>query len=214
MYARGVSAWVTVVGTILIIPRIGQTVAQDGSTLTPDAKRKLVDMIESDRSKGEWIFYRQRFLDADNQLVQYQGSVYAAVQNMKIAECKVDMETVIVDHFGGTVGNTGTGQQQDTSAYAISFTLTPEIAKELQVVEARPAQLRRTTRPICDEKPSCQLTWVRIKSAGHKIAERITTNDQIEFSGPASTAVFPVSSSDVGSAVIKEFQVLANSNCH
>jgi hypothetical protein len=214
MNTRGVSVWVTLVGSMLIIPRIGQTVAQDGSTLTPDSKRNLADVIESDTRKGEWVFYRQRFLDADNQWVQYQGSVYAAVQNMKIERCQVDVETVIVDHFGGTVGNTGTGQQQDTSTYAISFTLTTAIAKELQVVEARPAQLRRTTRAICDEKPSCELTWVRIKSAGHKITERITTNDRIEFSGPTSTAVLPVSSSDVGSVVIKYFQVLANSNCH
>ena len=214
MKARGVSAWVTVVVWISIFPRIGQPIAQDGSTQTPEAKRNLVDVIESDTSKGEWIFYRQRFLDADNQWVQYQGSVYAAVQNMKIERCQVDMQTVIVDHFGGVVGNTGTGQQQDTSIYAISFILTPAIANELQLVEARPAQLRRTTNAICDEKPSCDLTWVRIKGARHKITERITTNDQIEFSGPASSAIFPVSSPDVGSAVIKYFQVFASSECH
>jgi hypothetical protein len=214
MKARGVSVWGTVAISILIIPRIGQLIAQDGSTETPEAKRNLVDVIESDRGKGEWVFYRQRFLDADNQWVQYQGSVYAAVQNIKIERCQVDLQTVIVDHFGGVVGDTGTGQQQDTSTYVISFTLTPAIATELQVVQARPAQLRRTTHAICDEKPSCELTWVRIKGAGHKIKERITTNDQMEFSGPANSAVFPVSSSDVGSAIIRHFQVFANSNCH
>lgn len=214
MKARGVSVRVAIISVALIVPRVAQPISQDGSTLPPDAKRDLLAVIESDESKGEWVFYHQRFLDSDNQWVQYQGSVYAAVQKMKIETCKVDMETVIVDHFAGTVGKTGTGQQQDTSTYDISFTLTPEIAKQLQVVEARPAQLRRTTHAICDEKPSCELTWVRIESAGRKITERITTNDQIEFSGQASTAVLPVSSSDVGSAVIKYFQVLANSGCH
>jgi hypothetical protein len=214
MKARGVSVWVTIVISILIIPRIGRPIAQDGSTETPEAKRNLVDVIESDRRKGEWVFYHQRFLDADNQWVQYQGSVYAAVQNIKIERCQVDLQTVIVDHFGGVVGDTGTGQQQDTSTYVISFTLTPAIATELQVVQARPAQLRRTTHAICDEKPSCELTWVRIKGEGHKITESITTNDQMEFSGPANAAVFPVSSSDVGSAIIRYFQVFANSNCH
>ena len=79
--------WVTVVGVILIIPSIGQTVAQGGSTLAPDAKRNLMDLIESDRSKGEWVFYRQRFLDTDNQWAQYEGSVYAAVKNLKIEKC-------------------------------------------------------------------------------------------------------------------------------
>ena len=213
MNARGVYGRVAVVGLILIIPCLSQPIAQDGSTLTPDAKRDLVDAIESDKNKGEWVFYHQRFLDSDNQWVQYRGSVYAAVQNVKIETCKVDMETVIVDRFGGMVGKSGTGRQQDTSTYAISFTLTAAIAKDLHVVEARPAQLRRSTHAICDEKPSCELTWVRIKSAAHTITERITTNDQIEFNGQASTAVFPVSSPDVGSAVIKYFQVLANSNC-
>jgi hypothetical protein len=213
MNARGVSVWITVVGSILTLQRIGQTAAQDGSTSIPDARRNLVNVIESDGRKGEWVFYRQQFLDADNQWVQYQGSVYAAVQNMKIETCQVQMNSVIVDHFGGTVNKTGTGQQQDTSTYAISFTLTPAVAKELQVVEARPAQLRKTTHAICNEKPSCELTWVRVTTPDPKIIERITTNDQIEFSGPTRTAVFPVSSSDVGSSVIKYFQVLADSNC-
>jgi hypothetical protein len=193
---------------------MSQMVAQDGSKSTAEVKKNLANVIETDGSKGEWVFYRQRYVDADKRWVQYQGSVYAAVQNMKIEGCQINMETVVVDRFSGTVGNTGTGQQQDTSSYAISFALTPEIAEALQVVRARPAQLRRTTHAICDENPSCELTWVRIKEPGRKITERITTNDQIEFTGSTSTAVFPISSWDVGSGVVKHLQVLANLDCH
>jgi len=103
---------------------------QPGSPGSCDSRLRL--LFDAARHAFFWSSNRDAALNpvADNKLVYYQGSVHAAVQNIKIAGCKVDMETVIVDHFGGTVGNTGTGQQQDTGAYAILFTLTPEIAKD------------------------------------------------------------------------------------
>jgi hypothetical protein len=132
---------------------------------------------------------------------------------MKINKCRIEMQTLVVDQFMGIVSKSSTGQQQDKTVYGISFTLTLPIAETMEVVEARPSQLRRTTHTVCDEKPSCELTWVRFKSAEHRISERISTNDQIEFSGGTNTAVFPVSSPDVGSAAIKQLQLLANSDC-
>jgi len=171
-------------------------------------------LVEADIPKGEWLFYRQQFLSSDNHWAQYQGSIYAAVQNMKINKCRIEMQTLVVDRFTGIVGKSGTGQQQDKTIYEIAYNLTLPLAETMEVVEARPSQLRRTTHAVCDEKPSCELTWVRFKSAEHKISERISTNNQIEFRGATSIAVFPVSSADVGSAAIKQLQLLANSDCH
>jgi hypothetical protein len=188
--------------------------AQDDANSLGKPAQSLLELIEADIPRGEWLFYRQRFLSSDDHWAQYQGSIYAAVQSMKIDKCRIEMQTLVVDQFTGIVGKSGTGQQQDKTVYEISFTLTPPIAKTMEVVQARPSQLRRTTHAVCDEKPSCELTWVRFKSAEHKISERISTNDRIDFSGATSTAVFPVSSPDLGSAAIKQLQLLANSDCH
>jgi hypothetical protein len=203
----------SVLSSVFLVSFICRVAAQNDAESFSKPGQSLVQLIEADIPKGEWVFYRQRFLGSDNQWAQYQGSIYAAVQNMKINKCRIEMQTLVVDQFMGIVGKSSTGQQQDKTVYGISFTLTLPIAETMEVVEARPSQLRRTTHAVRDEKPSCELTWVRFKSAEHRISERISTNDQIEFSGGTNTAVFPVSSPDVGSAAIKQLQLLANSDC-
>lgn len=207
---------VCVLSSVFLSSFICRVAAQNGanpSSSSASSAQGIVELIAADTRKGEWVFYRQRFRSSDNHWVQYQGSIYAAVQNMKINKCQIDMQTLVVDQFTGVVGKSDTGQQQDKTVYEISFTLTRPIAASMEVVEARPSQLRRTTHAVCDEKPSCELTWVRFRSAERQISERISTNDQTEFSGGTSTGVFPVSSPDLGSTAIKQLQLLANSQC-
>ena len=187
--------------------------AQDHENSDTKPEQSLLELINADIPKGESVFYHQRFKASNGQVAQYDGSIYAAVQSVKAEKCQIQIQTVVVDLFTGVLGKSGTGQQQDMTVYQISFSLTLPIVDTMEVVAARPSQLRRTTHAVCIEKPSCNLTWVRFKSAEHKIAERIVTNDQIEFNGVASTAVIPVSSSDVGSSAIKLIQLLAKSNC-
>lgn len=188
--------------------------AQADATDSSKPGQSISELIESDARKGEWVFYRQRFLNSENQWAQYHGSIYAAVQNIRVDDrCRIELQTVVVDHFTGVEGKSGNRQQEDKTVNQISFTLTRTIAETMEVVKARPSQLRRTTHSECDEKPSCELTWVRFKSTEHKISERISANDRIEFSGETSTGVFPVSSSDVGSTAIKQLRALARSNC-
>ena len=198
---------------IFVFSRISTILAQSGPPAIFDPAESLRTQMESEKSKGEWIFYHERFVDADNQLAQYQGSIFAAVQSMKIEECQVNLDTVVVDHFSGIVGNSGTGEQQDTTRSEISFTVTQAIVDTLQLIEARPAQLRRTTRAICDENPSCELTWIQVKDKGRRIRERVTTNGQLDFSGFSGTATFPVSSPDAGATVMRNLRALATSKC-
>lgn len=207
--SRSVSA----LSLVFLASFLCRVAAQNDAKSSDKPGQSLVDLFEGDIRKGEWVFYRQRFLSSDNQPAQYQGSIYAAVRDVKIEKCQVKMQTLVVDQFTGIVGKSGTGQQEDTTVYEISFPLTRPIADTMEVVEARPSQLRRTTSAVCDEKPSCELNWVRFGSAEHKISEQISMNDQIEFSGETSTAVFPVSSPGVGSTAVKQFQLLAKSHC-
>ena len=202
---------VVAVGLTFIFPLYLKVLAaQDQSHSIFDPVQSLMELMEAEKSKGEWIFYRQRFLDKDNRWAQYEGSIYAAVQSMRIEKCQVDLDMLIVDHFRGIVANSGTGEQQDSTRYVISFALTPAIADTLQVIEARPAQLRRSTHAICDEKPSCALTWIQMKSEERKINERITTNDHVEFAGLAKTGTMPASSWDAGATMVRDFRAVAS----
>jgi hypothetical protein len=197
-----------VLSGMVVFPTMSRAADSDDS-----ARLSILKLLEADSRIGEWVFYHQRFLNADNQWAEYRGSVYAAVEEVKIEECRIDMRTVIIDRFTGVVGKFGRPEQQDRTAYEISFILSQPIAHSMEAVQARPSQLRRTTHSQCDEKPSCELAWVRFKSAEHKIAELVSANGQTEFNGVTSTAVFPVSSSDMGTKAIKGFQLLANSKC-
>ena len=187
--------------------------AQDESRSSYDPVESLLKLTESEKSKGEWIFYRQRFRDRDNQWAQYQGSIYAVLKSLKIDKCQVDLETIVVDHFRGIVGKSDTGEQQDTTTYLSSFALAQALADTMHVIEARPAQLRRATRSVCDERPSCELSWIQMKSEGRSIKEKIMTNDQLEFAGLSRDVAFPVSSPDAGAAMIRDFKALVNSKC-
>jgi len=207
------SASLFVLGSLFISP-LCSIAAQAAAAPASKPGQSIAELIESDSRNGEWVFYRQRFLNSENQWAQYRGSIYAAVQNIKIDEkCRIELQTLVVDHFRGIEGRSGSRQEEDTTVYEISFTLTRLIAETMEVVKARPSQLRSTTHSVCDEKPSCELTWVRFKSPERKISERISTNDQIEFSGETSTGVFPVSSLETGSTAIKQLQRLAKLNC-
>ena len=198
----------TIAGLIALSLSIAHAVAQNGA-----AEQTLASLIESDAKQGEWVFYRQRFLDNENKWARYDGSVYAAVTDLKIAGCRIDFETVQVDHFTGLVGKSETGEQQDSSSYSISFTLTRPIADALDIIEAPPVQLRKTTHAICDEKPSCALTWLRIRTKRPEIAETAVTNNLLEFRGTTSLALLPLSSADLGLKVIQQLRSLSNFHC-
>ncbi|HET6208538.1 MAG TPA: hypothetical protein VFD98_17100 [Terracidiphilus sp.] len=187
--------------------------AQDTVALNNTPERVLIRLLESDKKDGEWVFYTQRFLDADNKWAQYRGSVYATVKDIKISDCRIEFGARIVDRFIGLVGKSATGEQQDSSSYSISFTLTRSIADALEMIEARPIQLRKTTHTTCDEKPSCALTWLRIRAKSSEITETVVTNDLLEFRGTTALALLPLSSSELGVKVIQQLRTLSGSRC-
>jgi hypothetical protein len=203
----------TVVGLIVIGFPFIHAVAQSTAARNSPTEQILVSLLESDEKRGEWIFYRQRFRDTENKWAQYTGSIYAGVKEVTIKGCRINFETVLADHFTGLVGETATGEQQDNSSYSFSFTLTPSIADALEIFEAPPIQLRRTTHPICDEKPSCALTWLRIKTKDQEITQAVVTNNLLEFRGTTALALLPVSSPQVGGKIIQQFRTLSDSHC-
>jgi len=203
----------TIAGLIVFSLSLAHAAAQNNAARNGAAEQTLASLIESDAKQGEWVFYHQRFLDSENKWARYNGSVYAAVKDLKIAGCRIDFEADVVDHFTGLEGKAETGEQQDSSAYSISFTLTHSIAEALEIVEAPPVQLRKTTNALCDERPSCALTWLRIRTKRPEIAETVVTNNLLEFRGATRMALLPLSSSELALKIIQQLRSLSKLHC-
>jgi hypothetical protein len=178
------------------------------------ASSDLVSLVSEEAKEGVYVFYRQSFIDKENKRASYRGSVYGSIQKFQLNGCGLTIESMIVDKFAGTVGNGSTGQMQDTFRYSANLTLTREIASGLAVIEARPAQLGRSTHSVCDEQPSCSFPWLRIQTKHSVIHEVSNVNDSLDFDGQVDDFVVPVSSLDMGNRLIKQVRTIAESRCH
>jgi sporulation protein YlmC with PRC-barrel domain len=107
-----------------------------------------LDLAAAEAKRGVAVFYTQSFIDKENQRATYQGSVYGAIQEVKMNGDEMTIETLMVDKFSGTVGKAPTGAQQDSYLYSVTFVLTGEIVRSLMLVQARPAPLGAHTNTI------------------------------------------------------------------
>ena len=177
------------------------------------SERYLVDLGAAENQTGTYVLYRQSYLDAENRKVSYSGSIYGAIKSIKAEHCVVTLDAQVVDLFSGIVGKWSSGQQQDSTTYSISFPINRKVADSVEVIEARPAQLRRSTHSICPEKPSCTLHWLRIYGDRPEIQESIVTNDLLEFRGYVDHVAIPLSSTKAGDRLISELHALASTRC-
>jgi len=178
------------------------------------AERTLVAAIESEERNGVSVFYTQAFEDTENRRASYSGSIYGAINAIKVNECQMQIDFIVADSFSGAVGNRPTGHLQDSSSYSVTFSLTSEIADELRLMEARPIQLRLSTHSVCSERPSCSFTWLRIKTKSLEIKETRITNDAVDFQGTVDHILIPLSSADSGNQMIGLFRSFAKARCH
>lgn len=207
----------TLFGCLLIIfAGVYGGASQDGSQPVsagaPSAE--LSSLVADEARRGIYVFYTQSFIDRENKRASYRGSVFGAIQKFELKGCELEIEATIVDKFSGTVGQEPTGPLQDTYRYAASLELTPEIAAGASLIEARPAQLGRSTHSVCDEVPSCSFRWLRFQTKQKIIRETSTMNDSIDFGGQVDHFVVPVSSSEMGKRIIEELGRIADSHCH
>jgi uncharacterized protein YjeT (DUF2065 family) len=182
------------------------------SSAAPDPAPGLVQLVAADQKQGEWVDYTQRFRDVNNHWARYQGSIYAAVSGVKIDGCRIRFDATVVDHYDGVTGKNLTGEQQDSSEYSLSFTLTQALSDRLEIVELPPFELRRTTHPICDRKKSCALTWLRITD-NRGMAKTVVTNRSLVFNGTVTEGVIPFSSPETAATAAQQLKSLSNQQC-
>jgi hypothetical protein len=212
------SANLIVVGLLVTLFARPNALSQVNSSFAEEdgvsAERNLVTSIESEEKKGVSVFYTQAFVDTDNQRTSYSGSIYGAINAIKIDGCRMHVDFIVADSFFGVVGKRPTGHLQDTSSYSLTFSLISEIADDLRLIEGRPIQLRVSTHAVCSERSSCSITWLRIKTKNLEINETRITNDAVDFQGTVDHILIPLSSADSGDQLIALFRSLARVRCN
>ncbi len=201
-----------VAGLLALLPALGQRSASP-VTDTSSVETSLLDLSAAEGRTGTYVFYTQSFVDSENRKASYTGSVYGAIKSIRINDCLVNVDAEIVDLFNGTVAGAPIAQQQDSSTYSYSFVLTRELVQSSEVIQARPIQLRRTTRSSCSDNSSCDFTWLRIKSTKPVFKETILTNGMREFQGTAHQLMIPLSSAEAGERLVANLRSLAAARC-
>lgn len=169
--------------------------------------------VANEEEKGTFVSYHQSFIDTENKRTTYTGTLYGAIQGLRLDGCVLKADVLMVDLFSGVTGKKQVSKKQESSRYSVAVPLSREIADALSLLDAPPFELRRTTNSVCTERPRCTFSWVRIGTKTPLITETKTTNDVMNFNGKVDYFLLPVSSSESGQALIQGIRAFANGHC-
>ena len=203
------------IGCLLLV-WLGVTPARSQSVLPPVSRppeAELLTLAEAEEARGIYVSYRQSFVDQEKARARYHGSVYSALQSLKLEGCVLKIETTTVDNFSGTVGRAETGEQQDSYTYSVTFRLTREGADAMMQVRARPAPLGAHTNTVCAENPSCAFSWLRMQTSRRDMEQITTLNHFVIYSGHVDHFLIPLSSPEAGNQLMGELRTMADSRC-
>jgi hypothetical protein len=199
------------------------------SPASPDAAAASAEGAESDllrsfaaeEKRGDAFFYTQSYYALHGQHVSFKGSIFATIADVKVTGCRMKIDTTIADTYSGTIGRNLVDPTRNVYRTSVDFILTPEIAKSLKVMKARPGQLDEGTHPVCSEHQPCVLNWIELSSERRQMQVTEFTND-IEgydgfvknFDAPQDRFLVPVSSPAAGNELISKMQALADACGH
>lgn len=215
MHQARSSVFIVITAALLafcIVPARSQT-SGEIKAVPAAGEAPLIAAAEAEEKLGTYVLYTQSFLDQQNKWATYKGSVFAGLMALKVTDCEIRLSVVVQDIFTGEIGKKPTGHQTDTSNYTVSFTLDREIADDLKLKEAPPAQLESNTRPICAEKRACAFEWVVLESKSPVFSEARVLNGFLDFNGPVNRFEIPVSSTEMGQRLIAAVKSLSVGRC-
>lgn len=185
------------------------------------AQDDLLRSFAAEEKRGDTFFYTQSYYALHGRHVIFKGSMYAAIADVKVSGCKMRIDTTIADRYSGTIGKRRVDPTQSLYRISADFMLTPEVAKSLKVIKARPGQLDEGTHPACSDHLPCVLNWIEISSERPEIQVTEFTNDiqgydgfVKDFDAPVDRFLVPVSSPTAGSELISRMQALAGVCAH
>ena len=174
----------------------------------------LMASLDAEMDHGAYTFYRQAYVDTDNRKAVYAGSIYGSITAFRfVADCIVNLEVAVVDHFSGTIDDRPTGEQQDRTTYSVTFPVNREIAQNLLLRDVRPVELSASTHATCTERPTCTFTWLDIRGARGEIQETQVVNGIPHFKGSAEHFLVPLSSATSGQRLVQALRMFSQEKC-
>lgn len=199
--------------------------AQDTADKVPltaaAARNDLIRSFQAENRRGTYIFYTQAY-GLHGRRVEFHGSIFGVIQDVQANGCELKIGSEIVDLYSGSIGRKLIGQTQNKYTTSVDFKLTPKMAADLNIVDARPVrQLAEGTNTVCSGGRPCSLTWLQLKADAPVIEMTEITNDVADydgdikdFDGSVEQFLLPVSSADAGTELIAKMRVFARSCGH
>jgi hypothetical protein len=201
-------------------PIFAQTPAAPDATAAM-AQDDLLRSFATEEKIGDAFFYTQSYYALHGQHVFFKGSIFATIADVKVSGCRMKIDTTIADYYSGTIGRKQVDPTRNVYRISVDFTLTPEIAKSLKVIKARPGQLDQGTHPVCSDHQPCVLNWIELSSERPEMRVAEFTNDVEGYDGfvknfdaPQDRFLLPVSSPGAGNELISKLQALAGTCAH
>jgi hypothetical protein len=202
-----------------------RAVAQSAADTVPltaaTARNDLIRSFQAENKRGTFIFYTQAY-GPHGRRVEFHGSIFGVIQDVQADGCELKIESVLVDLYSGSIGRKLVGQTQNKYITSADFKITPKMAANLKIVDARPVrQLTEGTNVVCSGGRQCSLTWLKLVTDGPVIHLTEITNDVADydgdikdFDGSVDQFLLPVSSADAGNELIAKMRAFAQSCAH
>ena len=200
---------------------VAQTAADTVPLTAATARNDLISAFKAENKRGTSISYTQAY-GPRGRRVEFHGSIFGAIQDIQADGCELKIESMLVDLYSGSIGSKLVGQTQSKYITSVDFKLTPKMAANLKIVDARPVrQLTEGTNAVCPGGRQCSLTWLKLVADAPIIQETDITNDVADydedvkdFDGSVDQFFLPVSSADAGNGLIAKMRAFAQSCGH
>jgi hypothetical protein len=177
--------------------------------------------LTNETAKWSVLTYKQQYIDDDDENVFYQGTLFVQLSKVSLEGCDLKLSVHVQDRFTGTISKqqalhlktADLGQQSETFNYEYLLNLTDLRQLEGQVLLGRPVQIPAHTGYICEEQPSCELTWLDVKLPAPLIKEARERDGVIDFDEMVKEITIPMSSRQAAQDSAAALQELM-AGCH
>lgn len=168
----------------------------------PAQIRSSISVFDNEVARWNVLTYEQSYIDDVDERVVYHGTLFVQLSRVSLESCNLKLGVRVQDKFSGTttkqhalsLRTTQLGQKTQTYNYTYALRLIDLEGVQATVLNGRPMQIRSGTGYICDENPSCKLTWLDLKLPEALIKETLEVNGFIDFDEEVKEIMIPVSS--------------------
>jgi hypothetical protein len=201
---------------LLTVPFCAGAQAPPSVTSNQSARDELLSLFQAENKRSTYIFYTQTY-SLHGRRIEFHGSIFGAIQDVQVTGCDLKVKSGIFDYYSGNIGSKLVRQSQNKYITSIDFKLTPKMAEDLTVVDARPVrQLAEGTNAVCSGERQCNLTWLKLKAESPMIQMIDITDDVAnydgelkDFDGSVAQVYLPISSRQSGDEIIAKMRTFA-----